>query len=192
MVLDNNTRLAHHPSTYKIPCFLLFCKFHWRLAIFTNLGNLAWRLKWMRHKNPCITRCQLCARIKHSNVFVRHHFGDVNTFCRSSFSKNKILFVKIFFQNFESNWFLMVLMLDAFLKKQCIFPIQPQCCLTFWWIELQMLLKCCLIHIDLILPWHFSDLVHMCLCLPQVLFISYPYDLFFIWVLPISAKPKLI
>ena len=38
--------------------------------------------------------------------------------------------------------------------KQRIFSTQPQCCLTFLRIEPQMLLKCCLLHIDMILPRH--------------------------------------
>ena len=36
--------------------------------------------------------------------------------------------------------------------KQPFFSTQPQCCLTFWWIELQVLLRCCLIH-----NHHFTD-----------------------------------
>ena len=39
-----------------------------------------------------------------------------------------------------------------------LFSTQPQSCLTFSWIELQMLLRCCLIHINTIILWHFSCL----------------------------------
>ena len=39
----------------------------------------------------------------------------------------------------------------AFLYKQRFCSTQPQCCLTFSWIDLQMLLSCCLIHISIII-----------------------------------------
>ena len=39
--------------------------------------------------------------------------------------------------------------------------------------------KVCLIHVDILL-WHFLDLVCLCLCLRQGLFVSYRCDLFFI------------
>ena len=35
----------------------------------------------------------------------------------------------------------------CFFYKQCFSSIEPQCCLTFSWIELQMLPMCCLLHI---------------------------------------------
>ena len=38
--------------------------------------------------------------------------------------------------------------LQAFFYKQRIFSAQPQCCLTFSWIEVHMLLKCCLLRIE--------------------------------------------
>ena len=34
--------------------------------------------------------------------------------------------------------------IDAFFTSNVSFSTQPQCCLTFSWIELQMLLSCCL------------------------------------------------
>ena len=60
-----------------------------------------------------------------------------------------------------------------------LFSTQPQCCWTFL-INPQMLHKCCLLHIDIILRWHLLDLVYLCLCLRQGLFMSYGCDLFFI------------
>ena len=36
----------------------------------------------------------------------------------------------------------------GFFYKQSLFSTQPQCCLTFSWIKLKMLLRCCLIHIS--------------------------------------------
>ena len=46
------------------------------------------------------------------------------------------------------------------------FSTQPQYCLTFSWIELQMLLRCCLMHINIILlRSYFLYLVYLCPCL---------------------------
>ena len=41
-----------------------------------------------------------------------------------------------------------------FFYEQWVFSTQPQCCLTFIWIELQMLLRCCLIHVGIIILRH--------------------------------------
>ena len=38
-----------------------------------------------------------------------------------------------------------------FFISKAFFPNQPQCCLSFSWIELQMLLRCCLIHVSIII-----------------------------------------
>ena len=56
--------------------------------------------------------------------------------------------------------------------KQRFFSTQPQCCLTFPWIELQMLLRCCLIHITTITLEHILYLVYLSPCLGQGLFLS--------------------
>ena len=42
----------------------------------------------------------------------------------------------------------------SFLYKERFFATQAQCCLTFSWIKLQMLLRCCLIHIPIIVMRH--------------------------------------
>ena len=55
------------------------------------------------------------------------------------------------FRNGESNTDKVKL---HFFYQQRIFSTQPQCCLTFSWIEPKMLLKCCLLHIDMILQRH--------------------------------------
>ena len=52
---------------------------------------------------------------------------------------------------------------------------QSQCCLTFSWIQLQMLLRCCLFYRTIIVQILY--LVHFCPCLDLVLFMLY---LFFI------------
>ena len=42
-----------------------------------------------------------------------------------------------------------------FISHARFFSTQPRCCLTFSWIELQMLLRCCLIHISINILRHF-------------------------------------
>ena len=45
-----------------------------------------------------------------------------------------------------------------------------QCCLTFSWIELQTLPRCFLIHVSIVIVWHFLYLVDLCSCLRFGLF----------------------
>ena len=63
--------------------------------------------------------------------------------------------------------------------KQHFFSTQPQCCLTFSWIQLQMLLRCCVIHITIIILRDILYLVYLCPCLGQIML--YLCDLFFIF-----------
>ena len=74
-----------------------------------------------------------------------------------------------------------------FFYKQCFFSTQPQWCLTFSLIEPQMLLRCCLIHIKIIILRHILYLVHLCPCLGLDQFMSYICDLFFIFSLIFSV-----
>ena len=67
-----------------------------------------------------------------------------------------------------------------FFCKQRFFSTQPQCCLTFLWIELQVFLRCCLIHISIIVLRYILHLVYLSPCLGLGLFMSYLCDLFFI------------
>ena len=71
----------------------------------------------------------------------------------------------------------------SFLYKERFFATQAQCCLTFSWIKLQMLLRCCLIHIPIIVMRHILYLFYFCPCLGRSLFMSYLYDQFFIFSL---------
>ena len=50
---------------------------------------------------------------------------------------------------------------------------QPQCCLTFSQTELQMLLRCSLIYISIILLRRFIYLLYLCPCLHLRLFMPY-------------------
>ena len=49
-----------------------------------------------------------------------------------------------------------------FSYKQRFFSTQSRCCLTSLWIEFQMLLRCCLIHITIIILRYISYLVYFC------------------------------
>ena len=59
----------------------------------------------------------------------------------------------------------------CFFHMQRFFSTQPQCCSTFLWIELQMLLRCCLIHISIIILRHFLYLLYLCPWLDIGLFV---------------------
>ena len=56
----------------------------------------------------------------------------------------------------------------------------PQCCLIFSWIELEMLLRCCIIHISIILR-RFLYLLYLRKCQDLGLFVSYLFS-FFIFI----------
>ena len=70
----------------------------------------------------------------------------------------------------------------TFFYKQRYFSAQPHFCLTFSWIEVQMLLGCCLIHINIFILNHFLYLLYLCPCLNVGLFMLCLRDLFFIFI----------
>ena len=67
-----------------------------------------------------------------------------------------------------------------FFNKKRFFSTQPQCCLTLPYIELYMLLRCCLIHIGTVILRHCFYSLHLCSWLDLGLFLPYLCDLFFI------------
>ena len=67
--------------------------------------------------------------------------------------------------------------------EQRFFSTQLWCCLTFPWIQLQMLLKCCMLHITIITLRRISYLVYLCSWLGVVLLVLYLCDPFFIFSL---------
>ena len=75
----------------------------------------------------------------------------------------------------------------TFFYKQRFFSTQPQCCLTFAYIELQMLLRCCLIHVTINILRQIWYLAHLCPCLGLGLFMVYFCDLLFIFSLNFIA-----
>ena len=75
------------------------------------------------------------------------------------------------------------LVYTRFFYKQHCFSTQPQCCLAFSWIQLQTLLRSCLLHITIIVLRHILYLVQSCPWLDLVLFMLYLCDLFFIFSL---------
>ena len=85
-----------------------------------------------------------------------------------------------------------------FFHKKRFFSTQCQCCLKFLWIELQMLLRCCLIQISIIILRHFLCLVYSCPCLYLCLFslvpsfMSYICDLFFIFIFILITINRII
>ena len=79
-----------------------------------------------------------------------------------------------------SSFPILILKYTLFYKQQFF---STQCCLTFKWIELQMLLWCCLIHIIIIILRHILYLVNLCPYLGLGLFMSYLCHLFSIFSL---------
>ena len=90
--------------------------------------------------------------------------------------------MKSFF-NETLNFFFFSKDIHACFYKQHVFAAQPQCCSTVSWIELQMFLSCCLIYVKINIPRHILYLVYMCPCLCLGLFMSYLFDIFFIFSL---------
>ena len=71
--------------------------------------------------------------------------------------------------------------MDPFLKAT-LYSTQPQCCLTFSCIDLQMLLRYYLIHISIIMRRQFFYLLYLHPYLDVGLFMSYLCDLFLIFI----------
>ena len=76
-----------------------------------------------------------------------------------------------------------ILLCTRFFYKQHFFSTQLQCLLAFSWIELQTLLRCCLIHSSIIILRNILYLVYSCPCLGLGLFMSYLGDPFFFFSL---------
>ena len=64
-----------------------------------------------------------------------------------------------------------------FFYKQCFFSTHPQCCLAFSWIELQMLLRCWLIHLTNIKHFIFSIFASM--SRPSSIYVVYMWSIFY-------------
>ena len=83
--------------------------------------------------------------------------------------------------------------LHALFYKQRFFSIQPQCCLTFSWIELDMLFMCCLIHKSIIVLRRFLYLLYLYPCQDLDLFMLFLCDLFFIFIfISVMISPKIL
>ena len=74
----------------------------------------------------------------------------------------------------------------SFFFEQCFFfelSLRLSVAQLFSRIEVQMLLRCCLIHISIIIVRHILYLLYFCPCLDQgYLFMSYLYHRFFIFI----------
>ena len=67
----------------------------------------------------------------------------------------------------------------TFFLQATFFSTEPQCCLTFSWFELQLLLRCYLIHTNIVILRYFLYLLCLCPFLGLDLFTSFLCDLFF-------------
>ena len=61
-------------------------------------------------------------------------------------------------------YFSYILIEIRFFYMQRFFSAQPQYCITFSWIQLKLLLRCCLIHNSIIILRHFLYLLYLCPC----------------------------
>ena len=59
----------------------------------------------------------------------------------------------------------------GFFCKQLVFSAQPQCCLTFLWLEFQMLLRCCLIDINIIILRHLIFTIFVSMSRPRSIYV---------------------
>ena len=101
----------------------------------------------------------------------KHCFGSYKKLCHKFLKlkhavRNVILFqITVFSINIKERG-------TRFFYKQNFFPTQPHCCLTFSWIKFQILFRCCLIHISIIIPRQFLYLLYLRPCLDVALFMS--------------------
>ena len=65
-----------------------------------------------------------------------------------------------------------------FFYRQRFFSTQSQCCLAFLWIEIQMLLRSCLIDIAIIILRHILYLVFMSMPRPRSIHVVYMRSIF--------------
>ena len=75
--------------------------------------------------------------------------------------------------------------ITRFFYRRRFFSTHSHCCLTFSWTKLQMLLRCCLIHVSIIKLRHFFYLRYLCPCLDLGLLMSgsiFHYRLHFIMI----------
>ena len=91
------------------------------------------------------------------------------------------------------------LLLYTLFYKQRFFSTLPQCCLAFSWIDFQMLLRYCLIHIrcwlihiTIIILEHFLYLFYLDPCLDLRLFRPYLCYLFFIFIFIVIIINRII
>ena len=77
--------------------------------------------------------------------------------------------------------------MHAFFISNAFFSTQSQCCLSFWWIEPQMLLRFCLIHQSIIILRHFFYLLYLCPCRIYMIYFSFSSS-FSLWLIVSSHE----
>ena len=118
-----------------------------------------------------------------------NHFKNIKTSLRNNlFDKafmNNILYFasKYFKRTFEKTAHEIGSIKHGLDITYTLFSTQPQCCLTFSWTELRMLLRCCLIQTSIVIMRHFSYLLYWCPCLDLGLCILYLCNLFFMFII---------
>ena len=122
--------------------------------------------------------------------YIFHWYAQLLTFSKSQLNSFADLFISCTFEKRDvssaKNLHIEVIQsgrsFTHLFYKQRFFSTQPQCCLTFWWIEPPMLLRYYLVHKSIIILRHLVYLLYLCSCLDLSLFMSYLCDLFFIFI----------
>ena len=152
------------------------------------LFKIDWEVSWRYYKNK---KFMIFVELENESLSEKHpnHFKNIKTnLWNNLFDKAFMNTILYFASKYSKRAFEKTAHEIGFIKygldiKYTLFSTQPQCCLTFSWIELRMLLRCCLIQTSIVIMRHFLYLLYWCPCLDLGLFIFYLCDLFFMFTI---------
>ena len=131
-----------------------------------------------------------------AKLWLRENYFQVTlhykTWWKSTMIENyvKQIFEKVFFNKFESNFQNLILtkpvhtwlipnQINAFLYAMFVFfSTQPHCCLTFQWIQHQMLHSYCLMHTTIIILRHFIFSILVSISCPSSIYVVSMWSIF--------------
>ena len=112
--------------------------------------------------------------------------------CPQSYPNDSFFFPNMILYYTGPNFLSLKLAIHAFFYEY-FFLTQPQCCLTFSWIELQILRRCCLIHTSIIILKHFIFTMLVSKSRPRficVIYVIYFSSSFSLWLIVLSHEYK--
>ena len=148
-----------------------YCTFYVFFIFIKSILVLFLEMKWNKWICTKLLQCKILAITK---IFVFQWFGFFmlyKNFYHMVLTRHSV-------GKFYSSICILDIVLHAFFYKQRFFSTQPPCCLNFSWIEPQMLLRCCLVHISIIIMIHFLYFLYFYPCVDLDLFMSYLCDPF--------------